>query len=74
MRALIGQIQVSSEQAYVVYDGIRGLLSEHRTQSGAESAAEKDRRECRRLGAASEVSVYKWSSPHGWTILEADWV
>lgn len=74
MTALIGQIPVSSEQPYVVYDGLRGLLSQHRTLSGAEFAAEKDRRESRRLGASSDASVYAWSSPHGWTNLEADWV
>jgi len=76
MQSIIGEVSVCSEQPFIVYGGIRGLISEHRTQSGAERSAESDNRECHRSGSRifSDVSVYQWSVSHGWIMLQEDWV
>jgi hypothetical protein len=69
--AYIGNLTVSSKQNYIVYGSVRGLVSEHRTQSGAERSAAKDRNGCSSLGggAYSDVSVYQWTDG-GWEVCE----
>lgn len=70
-KSYIGNLTVSSNQNYIVYGSVRGLVSEHRTQSGAERSAAKDRNGCRSLGggAYSDVSVYQWTD-EGWQVCE----
>ena len=70
-KAYIENLTVSSKQNYIVYGSVRGLVSEHRTQSGAERSAAKDRNGCHSLGggAYSDVSVYQWTA-RGWQVCE----
>ena len=68
--AYIGNLTVRSKFPFIVYGEVRGLVSHHRTLSGAERSASKDRAECRRCGggAYSDVEVYEWDEQNGWEI------
>lgn len=71
----IGQLTVTvrSNNQYIVYGPVRGLVSEHRTQSGAERSADKDRRGCSNLpggNSYSDVSVYRYDTDNGWECIE----
>ena len=65
----IGNMTVSSNSNYIVYGSVRGLVSEHRTQSGAETSLSRDQSGCRSQGGYSDASVYEWSDG-GWTLCE----
>jgi len=65
----IGNLTVSSENKYIVYGSVRGLVSGHRTQSGAEKSLGRDQSGCRSQGGYSDASVYEWTGD-GWTVCE----
>lgn len=71
--SMIGNLTVRSNNRYIVYGSVRGLVSEHRTQSGAERSAEADRRACKNLpggNSYSDVSVYCYDEDNGWETVE----
>lgn len=67
--AYIGKLTVSSNNNYIVYGSVRGLVSEHRTRSGAERSLSRDQSGCRSQGGYSDVSLYEWTD-EGWTVCE----
>jgi hypothetical protein len=67
--AYIGNLTVRSKNNYIVYGSVRGLVSEHRTQSGAEKSLSRDQSGCRSHGGYSDASVYEWTGD-GWTSRE----
>jgi hypothetical protein len=67
--AYIGNLTVSSNNKYIVYGSVRGLVSGHRTQRGAEKSLGRDQSGCRSQGGYSDASVYEWTSD-GWTVCE----
>ena len=72
--AYIGNLTVGSKWNYIVYGSVRGLVSEHRTRSGAERSAADDSNGCSSLGggAYSDAIVYGWTDG-GWAVCgEAD--
>lgn len=56
--AIIDGMTVVSRQRYIVAGQVRGIISEHRTLSGAERALARDRRGCRRQGGYSDAAVW----------------
>ena len=53
---------------YIVYGDVRGLVSEHRTLSGAIRGYDRDSADCAWLGggAYSDVRMYAWDEGAGW--------
>jgi hypothetical protein len=73
-KSYIGNLTVSSNQPYIVYGSVRGLVSEHRTQDAAAKSLARDQRACRKLSSGltrsySDASVYEWTD-EGWTVCE----
>ena len=64
--AYIGNVTVSSNAALIVYGSVRGLVSEHRTQSAAEKSLSRDQSGCESQGGYSDADIYAWSEG-GWT-------
>ena len=56
--AIIEGITVASRNRYVVIGQVRGLVSEHRTLSGAERSLARDRRCCRLVGGYSDAAIF----------------
>jgi hypothetical protein len=69
--AYIGELTVRSKRGVIVYGSVRGLVSEHRTESGAAASLARDQRGCRSQGGYSDASVYRWTN-NGWEIIGGD--
>lgn len=65
-KAYIGNLTVSSDSNIIVYGSVRGLVSKHRTISGARKSLERDQRGCRGQGGYSDAHIYIWSDSDGW--------
>lgn len=65
----IGSLTVSSRRAYIVYGSVRGLVSEHRTLTGAERSLAGDQRGCMSQHGYSDASVYEWTQD-GWKVCD----
>ena len=73
-RGYIGKVLVESRYRYIVFGAVRGLVSRHRTASGAEKSARADRAACKRLPGGksfSDVVVYVMdrAGVEGWKTL-----
>lgn len=69
----IGNLTIRSNNRYIVYGSVRGLVSGHRTQSGAARSAKADRNACANLpggNSYSDVSVYCYDDANGWEAIE----
>jgi len=64
---------VKSAYPYIVYGSVRGLVSEHRTLSGATRSMLRDASGCASLGggAYSDASIWAWTED-GWVADGAD--
>lgn len=73
-RAHIDGMTVKSKCDYIVYGSVRGLVSEHRTLSGAEKSLTRDRNGCASLGggAYSDASIYQWDDEAGWVATDGN--
>lgn len=70
-KSYIGNLTVGSNQQYIVYGSVRGLVSEHRTQSAAERSLARDQSGCRSQGGYSDASVYAWSGD-AWEVAQTE--
>jgi hypothetical protein len=61
----IGNMTVGSNHQVIVYGSVRGLVSEHRTESGAMASLARDERGCRSQGGYSDARIYHWTN-NGW--------
>ena len=60
-RAEVCGLTVGSRYRFIVCGRVRGLVSEHRTISGAVSSLFKDKQGCKAQGGYSDAAVYEWS-------------
>lgn len=66
--AYIGNLTIRSTSPVIVYGSVRGLISEHKTVTGAEASLRKDQKGCRSQGGYSDARVYEWSESEGWEL------
>lgn len=69
--SMIGNMTVRSGSSYIVYGSVRGLVSEHRTQSGAQESLAGDQRGCKSQGGYSDARVYQWDG-ESWEIVTSE--
>jgi hypothetical protein len=66
-RAMIDSVTVRSSYPVIVYGSVRGLVSRHRTISGAARSLRRDQDGCERQGGYSDAYIYEWSPEEGWS-------
>lgn len=67
--SLINDVVIGSSYPFIAYGPVRGLISEHHTQQGAERSVERDHRTCRALpggNSYSDASVFQYDESKGW--------
>lgn len=69
-RGMIGNVTVSSAYPFVVYGSVRGLVSEHRTLSGANRSLRRDEAGCVSQGGYSDANVYEWTAMQKWSVVD----
>lgn len=65
--AYIGQMSVTARHPYILYGACAGLVSQHRTLTGAERADRRRSAGCRAQGGYSDASIYEYIDGE-WTV------
>jgi hypothetical protein len=71
MKAMIENLQVTSNAKYIVFGNVRGLVSEHRTLSAAQRSLAADQRGCKAQGQGhySDARIYTSTLSDSWTLV-----